>query len=157
MGHGPLFKRQVLRSPALTSRAEAPVVSFGISPGFPGLSPTRRQVTHALLTRLPLYWGIAPFLARLACVRHAASVRSEPGSNSPIESLNLHPCGRSSLSDSSFLVLSVMESQGVHIISGSLCLVFKEQSPPGSTRHRSRTSVGPGGPSEREPLQRGRL
>ena len=39
-----------------------------------------------LLTRSPLYSGSCPpFLARLACVRHAASVRSEPGSNSPVE------------------------------------------------------------------------
>ena len=28
------------------------------------------------------------FLARLACVRHAASVHSEPGSNSPLQKLN---------------------------------------------------------------------
>ena len=37
-----------------------------------------------LRTRSPLY---SPpeggFLARLACIKHAASVRSEPGSNSP--------------------------------------------------------------------------
>ena len=40
-----------------------------------------------LRTRAPLYSGAeAPFLARLACVRHAASVRSEPGSNSPLKS-----------------------------------------------------------------------
>ena len=31
----------------------------------------------------------SPFLARLACVKHAASVRSEPGSNSPIELVEL--------------------------------------------------------------------
>ena len=37
-----------------------------------------------LRTRAPLYSG-CPFRARLACVRHAASVRSEPGSNSPKE------------------------------------------------------------------------
>src|SRR5579883_1929910 len=36
----------------------------GISPGFPRLSPTRRQVSHVLLTRSPLYSGIAP-LSRL--------------------------------------------------------------------------------------------
>src|SRR5690606_14533753 len=56
----------------------------GISPSFPGLSPAQRQVAHVLLTRPPL--GSAPegtVLARLACVRHAASVRPEPGSNSP--------------------------------------------------------------------------
>ena len=36
-----------------------------------------------LLTRAPLYSSAeADFLVRLACVRHAASVRAEPGSNS---------------------------------------------------------------------------
>ena len=50
-----------------------------------------RQVTHALLTRPPL--GIlksirklqSKYLVRLACVRHAASVHPEPGSNSQIK------------------------------------------------------------------------
>ena len=52
------------------------------------LSPCIRQVTHALLTRPPLsfissirrlpLWNSV----RLACVRHAASVHPEPGSNS---------------------------------------------------------------------------
>ena len=52
-----------------------------------------RQITHALLTRPPL----APtssfrrnqmyLLVRLACVRHAASVHPEPGSNSQIKCL----------------------------------------------------------------------
>ncbi len=46
------------------------------------------QVTYALLTRPPLsplsfYRSVIPaVLARLACVRHAASVHPEPGSNS---------------------------------------------------------------------------
>jgi len=41
-----------------------------------------------LLTRAPLYSVTeATFLARLACVRHAASVRSEPGSNSPVKTV----------------------------------------------------------------------
>ena len=52
-----------------------------------------RQVTHALLTRPPL--GIlksirklqSKYLVRLACVRHAASVHPEPGSNSQIKCL----------------------------------------------------------------------
>jgi hypothetical protein len=60
----------------------------GISPGFPELSQSQGQVTHVLLTRSPL--GTARCchqtgLARLACVKHAASVRPEPGSNSPSE------------------------------------------------------------------------
>jgi hypothetical protein len=55
----------------------------GISSGFPKLFPIQGQVTHVLLTRLPLYSRAeARFLARLACVRRAASVNSEPGSNS---------------------------------------------------------------------------
>ena len=56
----------------------------GISPAFAGLFLTGGQVAHVLLTRSPLYSSpCGDFLARLACVRHAASVRSEPGSNSP--------------------------------------------------------------------------
>ncbi len=30
------------------------MTSCGISPGFPGLSPTRRQIAHVLRTRSPL-------------------------------------------------------------------------------------------------------
>ena len=59
------------------------MIVCGISTGFPVLFPTPGQITHVLLTRAPLYSGSCPpFLARLACVRHAASVDSEPGSNS---------------------------------------------------------------------------
>src|SRR5690242_21350471 len=58
----------------------------GISPGFPRLSPTEGQVSHVLLTRTPLYSRSCPrFPVRLACVRHAASVDSEPGSNSRLK------------------------------------------------------------------------
>ena len=55
-----------------------------------------RQVTHALLTRPPLSQiTLLPeriqvkCFARLACVRHAASVHPEPGSNSRIKNLGL--------------------------------------------------------------------
>ena len=53
----------------------------GISFDFPKLFPTKRYMIHVLLTRTPLYSG-CPFLVRLACVKRAASVDSEPGSNS---------------------------------------------------------------------------
>ena len=54
---------------------------IGISSSFPGLSQTKGQITHALLTRAPLYSPPeGDFLVRLACLKHAASVRSEPGS-----------------------------------------------------------------------------
>ena len=66
----------------------APESSCGISSSFPELSPSRRRVTHVLLTRPPLYsTPCGVFRVRLACVRHAASVDSEPGSNSHIESI----------------------------------------------------------------------
>ena len=63
-----------------------PVVLWGISPSFPGLSPALGLITYVLLTRPPLSYYSVLLLpnipVRLACVRHAASVRSEPGSNS---------------------------------------------------------------------------
>ena len=57
-----------------------------VSPAYPGLrgrfltcySPVRRSATPGVAT------GGSP--ARLACIRHAASVRPEPGSNSPSRS-----------------------------------------------------------------------
>ena len=60
----------------------------GISSHFWLLSPSIRQVTHALLTRPPLEIDQIHrslneiFPVRLACVKHAASVHPEPGSNS---------------------------------------------------------------------------
>ena len=64
------------------------IMLCGISSRFQLLSPSERQVAHALLTRPPLSLPslhpknpIGSFV-RLACVRHAASVRPEPGSNS---------------------------------------------------------------------------
>jgi hypothetical protein len=55
---------------------------FGINRSFPRVFPTERQVTYVLLTRSPLELEQAPILVRLACIRHAASVHPEPGSNS---------------------------------------------------------------------------
>ena len=54
----------------------------------PMISPSERQIAHALLTRPPLshrFQFRRTFQndsVRLACVRHAASVHPEPGSNS---------------------------------------------------------------------------
>ena len=59
-----------------------PYMLCGISSRFQLLSPTERQVPHALLTRSPLKLFRRKASVRLACVRHAASVRPEPGSNS---------------------------------------------------------------------------
>ena len=61
------------------------MVLSGIRPSFPSLSRSTGQITHVLLTRSPLehpHQG-GGLSVRLACVKHAASVRPEPGSNSP--------------------------------------------------------------------------
>ena len=57
-------------------------VLCGISNRFRLLFPCVRQIAHALLTRPPLSLPRRGFSVRLACVKHAASVRPEPGSNS---------------------------------------------------------------------------
>ena len=58
---------------------------WGINPPFGGLFPTAGHVTHVLRTRAPLVEAVLLQLqpVRLACLKHAASVRSEPESNSP--------------------------------------------------------------------------
>ena len=75
-------------------------ITYGINPPFGGLSPASGQVAHVLLTRSPLSsYQITRRIndmnpARLACLNHAASVHSEPGSDSPKEktfrSLKIH-------------------------------------------------------------------
>ena len=46
-----------------------------------------------LLTRSPLEYPQAGLSVRLACVKHAASVRPEPGSNSPLNAYRQTPKG----------------------------------------------------------------
>jgi hypothetical protein len=57
----------------------------GISLGFPRLSPTQGQVVTCYSPGRHYTQGLLPFPVRLACVRHAASVDSEPGSNSHLK------------------------------------------------------------------------
>ena len=74
-----------MRSPALiaaSSKAECHAVLASLSERYPpleGRSPTRYSpVCHST-------HGLLHFRVRLACVRHAASVDSEPGSNSHVK------------------------------------------------------------------------
>src|SRR5690349_264802 len=62
-------------------------VISGIRHPFECLSQSQGQITHVLLTRSPLVYPRRSLTARLACVKHAASVRPEPGSNSPLKSI----------------------------------------------------------------------
>ena len=68
-----IFKYKVMRQYILSS----------ISSRFQLLSSSLGQVAHVLLTRSPL--GVQVLPVRLACIRHAASVHPEPGSNSPFD------------------------------------------------------------------------
>ncbi len=65
------------------------MVVSGISFGFPKLFRCEGQIAHVLLTRSPLVYSRRSLTARLACVKHAASVRPEPGSNSPLNSFDV--------------------------------------------------------------------
>src|SRR5689334_22134575 len=78
IGRGPIPHRKSF--PPQTMRF---VVLSGIRPSFPSLSRSAGQITHVLLTRSPLEYLRRDLSVRLACVKHAASVRPEPGSNSP--------------------------------------------------------------------------
>jgi hypothetical protein len=69
-------------SPAFTLRSHA--VLIRLSPGYPPLLGTFRYITHPFATR---HQDCSRAAVRLACVRHAASVQSEPGSNSSVQSL----------------------------------------------------------------------
>src|SRR5215468_6105466 len=85
MGRGLLFQRQLPWRGRLSRRGPKPpptdAVLAILSDSYPPLKgrlPTcYSPVRH--FTR-----GRSPFLVRLACVRPAANVRSEPGSNSPV-------------------------------------------------------------------------
>ena len=67
----------------------------GISPPFGELSQSPGYVSHVLLTRSPLASPRKGSPVRLACVKHAASVRPEPGSNSPSRSFPPAEAGKS--------------------------------------------------------------
>ncbi len=79
IGRGAILKRQLDTEATFDDQAIDPVVSCGISTPLGVLFPTQGQVPHALLTRSTLYSPPeGDFLARLACLIHAANVRSEP-------------------------------------------------------------------------------
>ncbi len=82
IGRGPIPHRKSFPPQPMQA-----VVLSGIRPSFPGLSQSAGQITHVLLTRSPLEHPRKGLSVRLACVKHAASVRPEPGSNSPNKTL----------------------------------------------------------------------
>ena len=97
----------------------------GFSIRFQKLSRAHGQVTYVLLTRSPLDSIEQALLlpVRLACIRHAASVHPEPGSNSPFD-LALF---RMSLTSRFFCFLFVRNWRFVVLVS---CSVFKDHFAP---------------------------
>ena len=85
IGREPILKR----INPLVGGSCGPPTLCGISTDFSVLFPTLGQVAHALLTRPPLSLkekqAFQISSVRLACVKHAASVHPEPGSNSQIK------------------------------------------------------------------------
>ena len=75
--HRPLQSREVLRSPAFIRRSYAVLAQLSLR--YPPRLGTFRCITHPFATRRQ---DCSRAAVRLACVRHAASVQSEPGSNS---------------------------------------------------------------------------
>ncbi len=93
--HQPANQTRTVLLPARAFHTEScdSVRLCGISSRFQLLSPCIGQVPHALLTRPPLSHIGNPSenfnpkcFVRLACVKHAASVHPEPGSNSHVQS-----------------------------------------------------------------------
>ena len=80
IGREPILLRQSFPPPTMRQG-----VIFGIRRRFQRLFQREGQVAHVLLTRSPLVYHRSGLTARLACVKHAASVRPEPGSNSPLK------------------------------------------------------------------------
>ena len=81
-----LMHRRSIRCPGccLFQEFKMPrILLWGFVFRFQKVSPGCGQVPYVLLTRSPL--GIRRCLVRLACIRHAASVHPEPGSNSPFD------------------------------------------------------------------------
>ena len=88
---GPL-PRQLANQPRPPPKADCSfdlAMLCGISLGFPRLSPTQGQVVTCYSPGRHYTHGLLHFPVRLACVRHAASVDSEPGSNSHLKPVRL--------------------------------------------------------------------
>jgi hypothetical protein len=70
IGRGPIPERLA----ALITRKCLPVITCGINPSFPGLSPTPGQVAHVLRTRSPL--NLYCYKPRSTCMSYPRRQRS---------------------------------------------------------------------------------
>src|SRR5215471_18499833 len=85
MGRGLLFQRQLPWRGRLSRPGSKPRTTYAVlailSDSYP---PLKGRLPTCYSPVRHFTQGRSPFLVRLACVRPAANVRSEPGSNSPV-------------------------------------------------------------------------
>src|SRR5262252_1728800 len=85
MGRGLLFQRQLPWRGRLSHPGPKPRTTYAVlailSDSYP---PLKGRLPTCYSPVRHFTQGRSPFLVRLACVRPAANVRSEPGSNSPV-------------------------------------------------------------------------
>jgi hypothetical protein len=124
-------------------------VISGIRPSFPGLSQSQGQVAHVLLTRSPLEYPRRGLSARLACVKHAASVRPEPGSNSPRTACEIGLPARRVAARIAGRFQTVLESSPMPGLARAPVLV--QRSTPTVKRRRGTRPIGRGWASTRFP------
>ena len=111
------------RSPAFSLRTYA--VLAILSDSYPPRLGTFRYITHPFAARRQ---GCPRAAARLACVKHSASVQSEPGSNSSVQSVcftshsnesqrsNLHSTLLLFRASACFYTLSIQQQQILHVL-----------------------------------------
>ena len=82
-------------SSCVEAKRKASLLCAFVCRPYPALAPFSRSCSRSMGTLSILYYPFcrfthnrSRFLARLACLIHAASVRSEPGSNSPKKRVN---------------------------------------------------------------------
>ena len=90
MGRGLLFQCQLPWRGRLSRQESKPSTTYAVlailSDSYP---PLKGRLPTCYSPVRHFTQGRSPFLVRLACVRPAANVRSEPGSNSPVNFTNL--------------------------------------------------------------------
>ncbi len=138
MGRNHLREQVVPKDPThLLQEPCGPRRPSGLSLGFPRLSPSRGQLDYVLLARPPLY-SPCGFHVRLACLIHAANVRSEPGSNPSLEKFvltcrftrQLAPAGRLARPRPRALPRTKPRTDLAHTLSFEATRNVKDRSPP---------------------------
>ena len=136
MGRRPLHKRlRFLRSIWLPSQASSLPRNYAVLAVLSDCCPTPEGRLSTCYSPVRHFTrGRSPFLVRLACVKPAANVRSEPGSNSPVNrwTPRLAPGGRINQSSPAFRRASY--ASWAYFASwlkpASLAVQFSETDPP---------------------------